>query len=90
METLVGQYFHSIEDGYLQWQGTVIGNPEPGWYLLQLFAWGMGEPCVRRLVHISDMKDWLFYAGLDDMKYSHDYGVARRGGPYQQETWREE
>ena len=38
METLVGQYFHSIEDGYLQWQGTVIGNPEPGWYLLQLFA----------------------------------------------------
>lgn len=39
--SLVGMFFHSVskESGYIEWQGVVIGNPEPGWYLLQLFSW---------------------------------------------------
>ena len=82
--TLLGQCFHSIgkDDGQVEWQGVVIGNPEPGWYLLQLFEWAMGEPNVRRLVQIEDMEHWLFYEDSDAMKFSYDHGCAREGGKY--------
>ena len=80
---LVGQYFHSIgPDGMLLWQGIVIGNPQPGWYLLQLFEWLMGEPNVRRLVRIEEMTTWLFYPDDVTMAHSYERGVARAGGKY--------
>ena len=82
--TLLGQFFHSIgkENGQVEWQGVVIGNPEPGWYLLQLFEWLMGEPNVRRLVRIEDMGNWLFYENAEAMQVSYEEGCAREGGPY--------
>lgn len=81
---LVGQFFHSIgkDTGKVEWQGEVIGNPEPGWYLLQLFEWLMGEPNVRHLVRIEDMRDWLFYQDVETMDHSYKYGAARAGGPF--------
>ncbi len=81
---LVGQYFHSLgkDDGKVEWQGVIIGNPEPGWYLVQLFEWLMGEPNVRRLVRIEDMADWLLYEDAKSMKFSWDKGLAREGGKY--------
>jgi len=81
---LLGQFFHSIgkDDNQVEWQGVIIGNPEPGWYLLQLFEWAMGEPNVRRLVRIEDMEHWLFYEDAEAMKFSYDHGSAREGGPY--------
>ena len=80
----VGMYFHSIgkDSGKVEWQGMVIGNPEPGWYLLQLFEWAMGEPNVCRLVLIEDMEHWLFYDTAAAMKFSYEHGAAREGGPF--------
>jgi hypothetical protein len=77
---LIGHYFHSIdkETGHLEWQGQVIANPEPGWYLLQLFEWLMGEPNVQRLVRIEDMADWLFYENGEEMEHSYSGGAGYR------------
>ena len=81
---LLGQFFHSIgkDDGKVEWQGIVVGNPEPGGYLVQLFEWLMGEPNLRRLVNIEDMEHWLFYEDQEGMKFSYDHGAAREGGKY--------
>lgn len=83
---LVGSFFHSIskEYGKVEWQGTVVSSPDPGWYLVQLFEWGFGEPNIRRLVRIEDMAGWLFYENEIQMKFSYDHGVAREGGPYRE------
>lgn len=83
---LVGQYFHSLKDGKIHWQGLVIGNPEPGWYLLQLYEWLGGSPNVQQLKRIEEMSDWLFYDSAEDLQFSHDSGLAREGGPYWPET----
>lgn len=81
---LVGHYFHSIgrDDGKVEWQGVVIENPEPGWYLVQLFGWLMGDPNVQRLVHIESMEHWLFYENAEAMTFSYERGVAQKGGRY--------
>lgn len=73
---LVGQYFHSIANGKIEWQGRVISNPELGWYLVETFEGAMGEPSLRRLVRIEDMAGWLFYADAEWMKFSFEYGPA--------------
>lgn len=82
-KSLIGQFFHSVVlEDEIGWQGCVIGNPEPGYYYVQLFEWVMGEPNVRRLVRIEEMARWLFYESADAMKFSWEHGVAREGGPY--------
>jgi hypothetical protein len=43
----------------------VIGEPHPGWYLVQLFDWTSGEPTLQRLVPIEKMIGWLFYPDVD-------------------------
>ncbi len=68
-EEVVGKYFHSAnETNKVEWQGVVIGEPHPGWYLVQLFEWASGEPSVQRLVPIEKMIHWLFYP--DAMTFS--------------------
>jgi hypothetical protein len=76
--SLVGCFFHQIKDEKVGWQGVVVGRPEPGLYLVQLFEWLMGEPNVRRLVKVEDMANWLFYEDGEQMVHSYDYGVAKR------------
>ena len=69
-ENLVGKYFHSAnETNKIEWQGMVIGEPHPGWYLVQLFEWASGEPSVQRLVPIEKMVGWLFYPDADAMTF---------------------
>ena len=36
----------------------------------------MGEPSVRRLVRLEDMRNWLFYADGDEMVWSYENGTA--------------
>ena len=61
-QEVVGKYFHSAnENNQVEWQGVVIGEPHPGWYLVQLFEWTSGEPSTQRLVPIEKMVGWLFY-----------------------------
>lgn len=78
---LSGQFFHSVagDTGEVEWQGCVVGNPAPGWYLVQLFEWLTGEPTVRRLARIEDMQHWLFYENAEAMRFSCEHGVARPG-----------
>ncbi len=74
-EKLVGKYFHSAnENNKVEWQGVVIGEPHPGWYLVQLLEWASGEPSVQRLVPIEKMIRWLFYPDRDAMMSSSKYG----------------
>jgi hypothetical protein len=73
-ERLVGKYFHAAnENNKVEWQGTVIGEPHPGWYLVQLFDWASGEPSVQRVVPIERMNAWLFYTDRDAMTSSSTY-----------------
>lgn len=70
-ENLVGKYFHGLnENNKVEWQGVVIGEPRPGWYLVQLFDWASGKPSVQRLVPIEKMNAWLFYPDRDAMTSS--------------------
>jgi hypothetical protein len=74
-EKLVGKYFHSAnENNKVEWQGVVIGEPHPGWYLVQLLEWASGEPSVQRLVPIEKMVAWVFYADRDAMTSTLAYG----------------
>jgi hypothetical protein len=69
-EKLVGKYFHSAtETNKIEWQGVVIGEPHPGWYLVQLFDWTSDEPNVQRLVPIEKMIGWLFYPDAEAMAF---------------------
>ncbi len=78
---LVTQFFHTFEDGRVRYQGVVVSNPEPGYYLVQLFGWGMGEDTCRRLYHISEMSEWLFYRDAGQMREYYQSGMAQNSGP---------
>ena len=81
---LVGHFFHSLgkNTSQIEWQGVVIGNPLPGWYLVQLYEWIAGSRSVQRLVKIEDMESWLFYESSEEMEFSYEQGTARIGGIY--------
>ena len=65
-EKVVGKYFQSADEtNKIEWQGIVIGEPHPGWYLVQLFDWASGDPSVQRLVPIQKMVSWSFYPSAD-------------------------
>jgi len=64
---LIGSYFHTIENEDINWQGLVLSSPEPMYYLCQLFSWMDGSGSLRKLVHIEQMKDWLFYDSNEQM-----------------------
>jgi len=69
-EEVVGKYFHSAnETNKVEWQGVVIGEPHPGWYLVQLLDWSSGEPSVQRLVPIEKMIGWLFYPDAEAVTF---------------------
>lgn len=79
---LEGKYFHSLIQKdkaiRIQWQGLVLGSPEQGWYLVQLFSWLTGEPTAQCLVPFEQMRDWLFYSDTDAMSHSYEYGEAKQ------------
>jgi hypothetical protein len=63
--SLVGSYFHRLDGAErLMWQGIVVGEPQPGIYLVQLFDW-VGERGHQRVVTILDITqgdgEWRFY-----------------------------
>lgn len=71
--SLLGQCFHTFsENGKLEWQGAVIGNPEPGWYLVQLCEWLFGNASSRRIVRIEEMSKWVFYKDSEQMNEAYD------------------
>lgn len=80
---LAGKYFHSLNgQNQVEWQGIVLGSPEPGYYTVQLFDWLAGQPRVIRIVEFIQLRSWLFYNNGDEMIYSYEHGTAKEGGPY--------
>src|SRR3989442_8834779 len=57
-----GPWFHSFDgDGAIAWQGKIVGEPQPGICLFQLFSWAHSEPTVQKIIALADMPDWSFY-----------------------------
>ena len=80
--SLVGSFFHA--DEARKWQGIVVANPEPGFYLVECFEWGFGHPCWQQIVHIQEMKGWRFYDSSEwmiDRQESAEKNWARCGQP---------
>jgi hypothetical protein len=77
---LVGLWFHSIDaEGFIEKQGVITGNPEPGWYLIRPFEWIAGtRGFTQHLVSFNDMHNWLFYEDDEEMRNSCEYGPAQR------------
>ncbi len=74
--SLTGKFFHSTHhiSGKAIWQGRIIGNPEPGFYIVELFDWTLGAPGSIRIVSIKEMGSWLFYESDDAMQYAYEHG----------------
>ena len=80
-EKLVGKYFRSAnETNKVEWQGAVIAEPHSGWYLVQLFEWGSGEPTEQKLVPIEKMIGWSFYPDTDAMMSGSKRSLALDSG----------
>ena len=74
--SLVGSFFHSgASPG---WQGCIVAEPQPGWYLVELFSWIMGESSDQHLVRIETMAEWTFYDSAEWMNNSYESTVSRR------------
>jgi hypothetical protein len=84
--SLLGSYFHSIIDcpsgkhRIVQWQGCVVGEPHPGFYLVETFDWIIGASHSQSLVRIEDMTEWVFYDTSEWMVTAYsDRGDPCRG-----------
>lgn len=65
--SLVGSWFHRLENDAMVWQGVVVAEPQPGVYLLQIDRLDVGASNVQRLVPMASLTtdddgyDWRFY-----------------------------
>lgn len=65
--SLVGSWFHRLENGEMVWQGVVVGEPHSGVYLCQIDTLDVGATQVQRLITIQQLTtdddgyDWRFY-----------------------------
>lgn len=81
---LVGKFFHVLDvfdrEGEKQveicGQGQIIGSPEPGWYLLQMYEWILGEASSKRVASIEDISGFLLYDTKEEWKESFETGEA--------------
>lgn len=79
MNDLKGHYFHSFnKDGFVEWQGKVVSNPEPSIYLVQLYEWLVGVESCRKLVNIQDMIQWNFYETAEEMNNYYNFVESYR------------
>jgi hypothetical protein len=73
-------FFHVLhpETGHVVRQGMIVGNPEPGWYLVR-YCDRIGFPGDVMLVSIEDMRNnWLFYSTADEMSEALEYHLSHR------------
>ena len=70
---LVGRFFHTFTgDGKLKWQGHIISQPNPGFYLCKLFSWGSGHATGQVVVRVDGMRGWKFYDSDKDMNREYE------------------
>jgi len=77
-DSLVLSWFHKL-DGYgdIRWQGRVVGEPQPGVYLLELFDWleGRGYQVtvpLQDMLHGNPDQEWRFYDTEEQMRLGYD------------------
>ena len=93
--SLIGKFFHVLDEfereGSKQvelcGQGWICGKVEPGWYMLQMFDWIMGEAGSKRVASISDISGFLLYDTKEEMKESFETGEASK---YRPDLWKVE
>ena len=79
-KSIEGKFFHSFnKDGEVEWQGYVMAEQAPGYYLVQLFEWFAGTPSTQKVVHIGSMADWEFYGTGDEMNDAYERRTGRPG-----------
>jgi hypothetical protein len=65
--SLIGKYFLTFEkDRKLKWQGQVIAEPNPGYYLCDLFEWISGTRNKTMLIRVDGMRGFDFFNNRDD------------------------
>ena len=61
---LKGKFFHSKA---IDWQGQIVDELAPGYFLLQLFSWLDRRPTDQVTVALADMRGWKFYHSNEAM-----------------------
>jgi hypothetical protein len=80
--SMVGSWFHRLENDRMIWQGVIVGEPQPGTYLIQIDRLDLGAENVQRLVSIKTMLndedgyDWRFYDSETDAKSAYAAWIA--------------
>lgn len=49
-QSLVGSWFHRLEDDVIVWQGVIVGEPQAGVYLAEIETEAVGSRNVQRLL----------------------------------------
>lgn len=74
-EGLVGSFFHVLENNEIIWQGIVVGEPQPGWYLCELIDCVPGAKVMQRVFPIASFFDegweWRFYDDINVMQSAY-------------------
>ncbi len=73
------KWFHSFENGKVQYQGQILDyDPSSQLCLVQFYGWVTGAPTDEKLINIHDIKDWIFYDTTEEMRDSYTYKIAPR------------
>lgn len=81
--SLVGSWFHRLENDCIVWQGQVVGEPQAGVYLMQIDKLMPGASDVQRLFKMDvltnddDGYDWRFYDSESKARAAYAEWVAR-------------
>ncbi len=60
---MIGKFFHSFDkDSLPKWQGRVLAEPNPGFYLVQLCEWIMGDPSYETISQMRDVYEHKYAA----------------------------
>jgi hypothetical protein len=68
-ETLVGHYFHVLDDRKcVQLMGQIVIEVTPEVYIVEYYDWIVGAPWDRELKTLSEMKGWRLYDSAEWMQ----------------------
>jgi hypothetical protein len=80
--SMVGSWFHRLENDEMVWQGVILGEPAHRTYLVQIERLAPGAENVQRLVTLDQMTsdedgyDWRFYDSEHDCRAAFALWVA--------------
>lgn len=76
-DVLSGKWFHSFQDGAVNWQGQVLGRVGADRYMIRLYEWLAGTPTTQHIVTIDEMSEWTFYPTSEEMNFK-DYARSHK------------